>query len=161
MAETWVVDNQDVVLPAPTPIPGVVTPVRRTQGALPASILAITDDAEVRDLLMEMALAEGFGVRCATSEAEAANVIHAERPGLVLVDLDMRDRMGTKFLRALRSSPYRDIRCLAVTASNDPMLSISVDAPVFFKPELEGLDAEIDRLLHLAQNPQGVPNLPR
>jgi CheY-like chemotaxis protein len=147
MAETWVVDNRGVVLPTPTAGPGVVAPVHRGHGAVPASILAITDDPEVRDLLMEMALAEGFGVRCATSEAEAANVIHAERPGLVLVDLDLRDRMGAKFLRSLRASPYRDIRCLAITASNDPMLSISVDAPVFFKPELEGLDAELERLV--------------
>jgi CheY-like chemotaxis protein len=147
MAETSVVDNQYVVLPTSTPLPGTIAPVYRARGAVPASILAITDDAEVRDLLMERALAEGFGVRCATTEAEAANIIHAERPGLVLVDLDMRDRLGTKFLRSLRGSPYRDIRCLAVTASNDPMLSISVDAPVFFKPELEGLDAEIERLV--------------
>jgi CheY-like chemotaxis protein len=151
MAETWVVDNRGVVLPTPTAGRGVVPPVSRERGAAPASILALTDDPEVRDLLMEMALAEGFGVRCAASEAEAANVIHAERPGLVLVDLDLRDRTGAKFLRSLRASPYRDIRCLAVTASNDPMLSISVDAPVFFKPELEGLDAEIERLVQ----PQG------
>src|SRR6188474_2570639 len=126
MAETWAVDNQGVVLPLPTSVPGAPQVVR-SRPSVPASILAITDDAEVRDLLMEMALHEGFGVRCATSEAEAANVIHAERPGLVLVDLDMRDRVGTKFLRALRSSPFREIRCLAVTASNDPMLSVSVD----------------------------------
>jgi CheY-like chemotaxis protein len=146
MSETWAVDNQGVVLPATTEIPGTAAPARRT-AVVPASILAITDDPEVRDLLMELALAEGFGVRCATSEAEAANVIHAERPGLVLVDLDMGDRTGTKFLRSLRASPYRDIRCLAVTASNDPMLSISVDAPVYFKPELEGLDVELERLV--------------
>jgi CheY-like chemotaxis protein len=147
MAETWVVDNRGVVLPTPTPGRGIAAPVNPGRAAVPASVLAITDDPEVRDLLMEMALAEGFGVRCAASEAEAANVIHAERPGLVLVDLDLRDRTGTKFLRSLRASPYRDIRCLAVTASNDPMLSISVDAPVFFKPGLEGLEAELERLV--------------
>ncbi len=149
MAETSIVDNQSVVLPTQNPLPsaGSPAPAARKRAAAPASILAITDDPELRDLLMEMALAEGFGVRCATSEIEAANVIHAERPGLVLVDLDMADRVGSKFLRALRVSPFRDIRCLAVTASNDPMLSISVDAPVFFKPDLGGLDAEIERLV--------------
>ena len=147
MAETWAVDNQGVVLPLPTPIPGVPQAVR-PRPSVPASILAVTDDAEVRDLLMEMALHEGFGVRCATTEAEAANIIHAERPGLVLVDLDMRDRLSIKFLRALRSSPFREIRCLAITASNDPMLSVSVDAPVFFKPGLDGLDAQIEQLFH-------------
>jgi len=111
-----------------------------------ASVLAITDDPEVRDTLMEMALEEGFGVRCAATEIEGANVIRAERPGLVLVDLDMEARTGAKFLRTLRASPYRDIPCVAVTASNDPMLTVSLDAPVFFKPALDGLDAAIERL---------------
>ena len=114
--------------------------------AAPASILAITDDPEVRDLLLEMALAEGFGVRCVATEHEAANVIRAERPGLVLVDLDMSARTGAKFLKTLRQSPYRDIPCVAVTASNDPMLTVSLDAPVFFKPALDGLDAAVERL---------------
>jgi len=95
-----------------------------------------------------MALAEGFGVRCAATEADAAALIHAERPGLVLVDLDMPARTGARFLRTLRASPYRDIRCLVVTASNDPMLTVSLDAPVFFKPSLEGLDATLEHLFH-------------
>ena len=120
-----------------------------TGRAVAASILAITEDAEVRDMLMEMALAEGFGVRCASTELEAANVIRAERPGLVLVDLDMDTRTGAKFLRTLRGSPYRDIPCFAVTASNDPMLTVSIDAPVFFKPTLDGLDAAVERLFRL------------
>jgi CheY-like chemotaxis protein len=114
--------------------------------APPAAILAVTDDPEVRDTLMELAIAEGFGVRCAATESEAANVIRAERPGLVLIDLDMASRAGTKFLRSLRQSTYRDIPCVAVTASNDPMLTVSIDATVFFKPSLEGLDSTVERL---------------
>jgi CheY-like chemotaxis protein len=111
-----------------------------------ASILAVTDDPEVRDLLLELALQEGFGVRCATTEAEAANVIRAERPGLVLVDLDMDGRAGAKFLRALRQSPYRDVPCMAMTSSNDPMLTVSIDATVFYKPGLDGLTSALERL---------------
>jgi CheY-like chemotaxis protein len=111
-----------------------------------ASILAITDDPEVKDLLLELALSDGFGVRCATTEAEAAKLLHRERPGLLLVDLDMPARAGLKFLRTLRQSLYRDIQCVAVTASNDPMLSVTVDAPVFYKPDLEGLDVAVQHL---------------
>jgi CheY-like chemotaxis protein len=111
-----------------------------------ASVLAITDDPAVKDLLLELALAEGFGVRCATSEVEAANLMRLERPGLLLADLDMQGRVGAKFLRTVKQSPYRDLPCLAVTASNDPMLAVSVDAPVFYKPDLEGLDATLERL---------------
>lgn len=115
-------------------------------GVVSASVLAITDDPVVKDLLLELALADGFGVRCATTEAEAAKLLHRERPGLLLADLDMAGRVGMKFLRTLRQSLYRDIPCMAVTSSNDPMLSIAVDAPVFYKPGLDGLDAALARL---------------
>jgi len=111
-----------------------------------ASVLALTDDPVVKDLLLELALADGFGVRCATSEAEAAKLLHRERPGLLLADLDMAGRVGVKVLRTLRQSLYRDIPCMAVTSSNDPMLSVAVDAPVFYKPGLDGLDAALSRL---------------
>src|SRR5450432_1279233 len=108
--------------------PEEVTPPARSADAdadaemTAASILALTDDAEAQDLLMELAVTEGFGVRCAATEIEAANVLHLERPGLVLVDLAMPGRAGAKFLRTLRQGPYRDIPSIAITASNDPML---------------------------------------
>ena len=62
----------------------------------------------------------------------------AERPGVVIVDLDMASGAGGKFLRLLRRSPHRAIPCMGVTATNDMMLSVSIDAPVFFKPTLTG-----------------------
>jgi CheY-like chemotaxis protein len=135
------------VLPPLLPVNQPVSKPRSVSVAS-ASILAITDDAEVRDLLLELAISEGYGVRCAPTEAEAASVLRLERPGLILVDLDMEPRTGAKFLRTLRQSPYRDIPCIAVTASNDPMLQVSIDAPVFYKPSLDGLDAALDRLFH-------------
>ena len=66
-----------------TPATAPVAPV------VSASILALTVDPVVKDHLLETALAEGFGVRCADNEADAANLIRLERPGLLLVDLDM------------------------------------------------------------------------
>jgi len=138
------VDNQESVLSPPStiePRPQAKTPVAAVASA---SILAITDDPVVKDHLLETALAEGFGVRCADNEADAANLIRLERPGLLLADLDMPGRVGAKFLRTLKQSPYRDVPCAAVTASNDPMLAVAVDAPVFFKPGLEGLDAALE-----------------
>ena len=125
---------------APTP------PKTAGAGVQAASVLAITDDPAVKDMLLELALAEGFGVRCATTEIEAANLLRLERPGLLLADLDMQGRVGAKFLRTLKQSPYRDLPCLAVTASNNPMLAVSIDAPVFYKPDLEGLETALERL---------------
>lgn len=113
-------------------------------------MLALTDDLEIRDMLMELAIEEGYGVRCVDTEAEAAAALHAERPGLLLVDLDMATRAGAKFLRTLRRSPLRDIPCFAVTATNDMMISVSVDAPVFFKPGLDGIVDAMARLFGVA-----------
>ena len=48
--------------------------------------------------------------------------------------------------RHRRNRVLLQVACVAVTASNDPMLSVAVDAPVFYKPDLEGLDAALQRL---------------
>ena len=110
-----------------------------------AAVLALTSDAEVRDLLMEMAFEEGYGVRCAATEAEANEVMNRERPGLIIADLDVPSA-GAKFIGRLKQGPYRDIPRVAVTATNDTMLSIRLDAPVYFKPGLEGLMEALRRL---------------
>jgi CheY-like chemotaxis protein len=117
----------------------------------PAALLALTDDLELRDLLLELAMAEGYGVKCVTTEAEAAAALHAERPGLVVADLDMPTRAGALFLRALRRSPHRDIPCFAVTATNDMMIAVSIDAPVFFKPAVEGMAEALARLFGVSR----------
>jgi CheY-like chemotaxis protein len=104
----------------------------------------------VRDLLMELAIQEGWGVRAVATEAEGAVAIQTERPGLVLVDLDMESLAGSKFLRTLRRSPHRDIPCFAVTRSNNTMLAVTLDAPVYFKPALDGLPEAVMRLFSQA-----------
>jgi CheY-like chemotaxis protein len=120
------------------------SPISIARGAMtaahpaPAALLAVTDDVELRDLLLELAIEEGYGVRCVETDAEAGAVLLAERPGVVIVDLDMATGAGGKFLRLLRRSPHRGIPCMGVTATNDTMLSVAIDAPVFFKPTLTG-----------------------
>lgn len=106
--------------------------------APPAALLAVTDDLELRDLLLELAIEEGYGVRCVETDAEAGAILLAERPGVVVVDLDMKTGAGGKFLRLLRRSPHRGIPAMGVTSTNDTMLSVAIDAPVFFKPVLSG-----------------------
>jgi CheY-like chemotaxis protein len=125
-----------------------VIPLKPRVRSLPAALLALTDDLELRDLLLELGMAEGWGVRCVTTEAEAAAALHAERPGLVIADLDMPTRAGGRFLRSLLRSPLRDIPAFAVTATNDTMIAVSIDAPVYFKPALEGMIDAVTRLFH-------------
>jgi CheY-like chemotaxis protein len=129
--------------------PRIVAPAPQTA---PAALLVVTDDDELRDHLLELAIEEGYGVRCVPTDSEAGTVLLAERPGAVIVDLDMTSGAGGKFLRLLRRSPHRAIPAMAVTATNDMMLSVSLDAPVFFKPSLEGF-AEAVRALFDAASP--------
>ena len=125
---------------APTP------PKTAGAGVQAASVLAITDDPAVKDMLLELALAEGFGVRCATTEVEAANLLRLERPGCCWPTWTCRGAWAPSSCARVKQSPYRDLPCLAVTASNDPMLAVSIDAPVFYKPDLEGLETALERL---------------
>ena len=132
-----------VAAPAPS---AKSAPQGRGAGELRAAVLALTTDPETRDLLLEMAVTEGFGLRCATTAGEALEILDLEPPGLLLIDLDMPGRAGPAFLRAVRQGPHRDIPCLAVTAANDPMLAVTCDAPVFFKPALDGIEAALARM---------------
>jgi len=141
-AETSAGDDQGVLDGLLFSDPIGVTPPREH----PAALLVITDDPELRDLLMELAIEEGWGVRAVETEAEGAVAVQTERPGLVMVDLDMESRAGGKFLRTLRRSPHRDIPCFAVTKSNNTMLAVTLDAPVYFKPALDGLQEALMRL---------------
>lgn len=146
-------DDDRIVIKSVSAQGGGTGPARRT----PAALLVITDDPEVRDLLMELAIEEGWGVRAVETEAEAAIALQTERPGLVMVDLDMESRAGGKFLRTLQRSPHRDIPCYAVTRSNNTMLAVTLDAPVYFKPALDGLPEALQRLFGQVPAPPPLP----
>jgi CheY-like chemotaxis protein len=127
-------------------LPSGDTPAPPT-GTVPASFLVVSDDPEVRDFLMELAIEEGYGVRCARTELEVRAALDEERPGLVIGDLDMPSRAGDRVLRALRRSEVdRDIARFGLTSSNDTMISVAIDAPVFFKPGLDGLGQALAHL---------------
>lgn len=136
-------------------LPNGDTPAPPT-GTVPASFLVVSDDPEVRDFLMELAMEEGYGVRCARTEPEVTAALNEERPGLVIGDLDMASRAGERALRALRRSEVdRDIARFGLTSTNDNMIGVAIDAPVFFKPDLEGLGPA---LAHLFKNDRRLQN---
>ncbi|MBC8131988.1 MAG: hypothetical protein H7X95_03330 [Deltaproteobacteria bacterium] len=127
----------------------VQTVAKEEPGASPAvgatAILALTRDATARDLLMEIAIERGYGLCCAVDGGEAIRVLASEPPALVVLDIDTPD--GRALLRALRSEErWRGIPLFALTATNNPMVTVTIDAPVFFKPDLGGLeDAVVGR----------------
>ena len=115
-------------------------------GAVPArsatAILALTRDAAARDLLMEIAIHRGYGLCCAVDGAEAIQLLGREPPALIVLDIDTPE--VRTLLRALRSEErWRGIPLFALTANNNPMATVAIDAPVFFKPDLNGLEQEV------------------
>ena len=106
---------------------------------LPGTILALTGDPEAQDHLMEMAVERGYGLCCRAAGPEAMRVLAAEPPQVLVIDMEAPG--ARDLLRAVRAhTVWRDIPLLGLTASNNPMIAVIVDAPIFFMPELEGLE---------------------
>lgn len=81
----------------------------------PASILAVVESAVVRDLLTEIAVEEGYGLYCADGALEALAVLGRERPGVVVVDVEMPNARGLRFLNIFcQLEPHEDILCVAL-----------------------------------------------
>jgi CheY-like chemotaxis protein len=125
---------------------GTVVVAAVSHGSVPTrvttAILALTRDAAARDLLMEIALHRGYGLCCAVDGSEAVQILGREPPALIILDIDTPE--GRTLLRALRAEErWRGIPLFALTANNNPMTTVAIDAPVFFKPDLNGLEEEV------------------
>lgn len=107
-----------------------------------ATILVLTRDMAARDHLMEIAIERGYGLCCQTDGGEAVRVLTLEPPGLLVVDMDAKG--GRELLRTVRAhAEWRLIPLLALTATNNPMIAVTADAPTFFMPEMSGLEQAI------------------
>ena len=117
-----------------------------------AKILVLTRDSAAREHLMEIAIERGYGLCCQTDGGEAVRVLNLEPPGLLVVDMDAKG--GRELLRTVRAhAEWRLIPLLALTATNNPMIAVTADAPTFFMPEMSGLEQAIAaRLEHADEN---------
>ncbi len=111
------------------PPPGAGAAAAAGPLAPPASELAVIGDDRLRDFLLELAVERGYGVYCAEGALEALCVLGLERPGAVLVDLDMPTAAGLSFLDVFRRLRHEQILCAAVTAR--PRASLPDDIAVF------------------------------
>ena len=113
----------------PEAVPAVVSP----------TILALCNDAAARDHLTELAIEKGYGLCCRSEWIEVVRVLAADAPGVFVIDMDAPG--AREFLRTVRAhATWRKIPLLALTASNNPMVTVSIDAPTFFLPEMNGLE---------------------
>ena len=75
-----------------------------------ARILVVDDEADIRDLLQEILLEEGYDVEVAANAAEARAACARHEPDLVLLDIWMPDTDGISLLREWRQPQRAHVR---------------------------------------------------
>jgi two-component system phosphate regulon response regulator PhoB len=71
---------------------------------IPASILVVEDEHDIRELITYHLLKEGYQVAGVASAAEALAMLERQRPDLVLLDLMLPDMDGLALCRRLKGS---------------------------------------------------------
>lgn len=80
-------------------------------------VLIVDDDPDAQEILADIAKAMGFDTQCADDGQEALELILAESPLLVMLDLMMPKLDGFGVLARLRANPAtREIPVIVVTA---------------------------------------------
>ena len=125
------------------------------------TVLIVDDYLDALDVWAIYLGTEGFRVLTASTGRQALSTASAERPDLIVLDLDLPDLSGFEVARELRSRPAtRDIPLIAATGyshavQQDQARESGFDA-VLVKPcDPDTLVAEIHRLLtaHRAHPP--------
>jgi CheY-like chemotaxis protein len=121
----------------------------------PAStILLVDDDGDFRAAFAETLCCEGYGVVEASSGKAALAALddldrgRKQGPDVLVLDLMMPGMSGIELLQCLRRSPrWARLPVVIVTGVNDPMLSVRLDLPIAFKPDVETLLTAVRREL--------------
>lgn len=91
---------------------------------------------------MELALEHGYGLCGAVFGTQAIRVLASEPPGLVVVDIDIPD--GRALVRSMQADErWRGIPLIVLAGAANPRLDLVLDAPLFTKPHLEGLEEAV------------------
>ena len=98
-------------------------------------MLIVEDDAIVATATAEALGAAGYRAFCAHDSLQALEALAHEVPAVMLVDLSLPGMGGAELLRRIKTSPaWSTIPRVIMTGTNDPMISVREDAPVFYKP---------------------------
>jgi len=112
-----------------------MTPGRGRGRRSPSLVLIVEDDANVAAATAEAVGAAGYRAICAHDSLQALEVLAHEVPAVLLVDLSLPGMGGSELLRRIKTSPaWCSIPRVIMTGTNDPMIGVREDAPVFYKP---------------------------
>jgi CheY-like chemotaxis protein len=117
---------------------------------MPARILIIEDNPANLELARYLLEARGYPTLAAIDGEQGLRAAHAERPDLVLCDLQMPVMDGYEVMRQLRNDPLlRDVVAIAVTAfsmpgDRDAVLAAGFDGYVSKPIDPEGFVQQIE-----------------
>ena len=90
--------------------------------SVPEKIIIVEDQPEVADILEEMLSIDGYQMIKIHSSTGALDVIRAEKPDLVLLDIMMPDVSGLEVLKFMRREPgLQQIPVVIVSAKTLPI----------------------------------------
>ena len=114
-------------------------------------VLIVEDDADLREMMAQLLLLEGFHVATASNGREALDyldrAVNGETPNLILLDLMMPVMDGWEFRRKQQANPRLAQLPVIVLSALDQSRAADVKANAFLKKPLD-----FDRLLQLVRS---------
>ena len=98
------------------------TPKSQEAKALPAQVLVVEDEAEIRELIALLLLRQGYRVQQCSNAFEASDVLRRNQYDLVVLDWMLPQMSGIEFLKSLQRDGQSQTRppVLMVTAKAEP-----------------------------------------
>ncbi|HXF36630.1 MAG TPA: response regulator [Actinomycetota bacterium] len=127
-----------------------------------ATILIVEDHPTMREAMRMVLEHEGFEIREAADGEAALEMVRADPPDLVFLDLNIPGRPGAEVLKALKADPATSaVRVVVVTATGEEgrehVLGLGADE-YFTKPFSPlGLLETVERVLRGGDAPPGAP----
>jgi len=115
-------------------------------------ILHVDDEPEIRELLQAALAASGFRILSVPSALEAIRAVEAEKPDLLIADMQLADRDGLELIREVKGR-HPDLPVMMLTGVLiDPRIAQKslgslVDVYLSKTTPLNRITAELHRLL--------------
>jgi CheY-like chemotaxis protein len=110
-------------------------------------VLIVEDDADLRDMMAQLLMLEGYQTETASNGREALQYLeNGDRPDLILLDLMMPIMDGWEFRRRQMGDPRLSSVPVVVLSALDPSRAVDLNGAAFLKKPLD-----FDRLLELVR----------
>jgi DNA-binding response OmpR family regulator len=113
-------------------------------------VLIVEDDDRLRGVIVKNLVNRGVAVQQAATATEALQLVFAQQPDLLLVDINLPDKTGWDFLRALRARGV-EIPTVVISAVRVSPSRLAEFRPLAYLPKPFPLDALLRLVLGVQQ----------